>query len=95
MLGDLKSTYAIKLGVVPEHFSTPIYQAASSSGSFCKNDFKVKVIDCPSGTGDMLQKLSTGELDVAIIVTEGFVAAKLKGDRDVLAIGTYVESPLC
>lgn len=94
MLVSSYTPFQIKLGVVPEHFTSPIYQA-DAENVFKNKNIDLEVINCPCGTGDMLAKLASGELDVAIVVTEGFVAAKLKGDSDYLAIGTYVESPLC
>jgi hypothetical protein len=41
----------------------------------------------------MLQKLQNNENDVAITVTDGFIAGKAAG-YDIQLVGTYVESPL-
>jgi hypothetical protein len=43
--------------------------------------------------GEMLNKLESGEVDIALTVTDGFIAGKAKG-RNVSLVGTYVESPL-
>jgi hypothetical protein len=43
--------------------------------------------------GAMLKKLHDGEADIAITVTDGFIAGRAAGSN-VSLIGTYVESPL-
>lgn len=43
--------------------------------------------------GAMLKKLDDGEADLAITVTDGFIAGRAAGSN-VSLIGTYVESPL-
>ncbi len=47
----------------------------------------------PGGTGAMTQALSNGSLDVAILLTEGYMAAFQKG-LDAKIIQCYIESPL-
>ncbi|KAI9298846.1 hypothetical protein K502DRAFT_362065 [Neoconidiobolus thromboides FSU 785] len=86
----------LKVGLVPEHFSSPVYQVINKEeNEFLKNNLNVNVLNCPAGTGEMLKKLHNNEIDIAFVVTEGFVSAKLKGDQDIIALGTYVESSLC
>lgn len=43
----------------------------------------------------MVRSLENGDVDVAIALTEGLVAAKLKEKSNFKIIGTYVDSPLC
>lgn len=84
---------SLRIGYVPEHFSAPLY--------FASKYFKLnaKLLSFPSGTGHMITSLRSGEIDVAIGLTEGWVAGLgkegLEGDGGYRLIGTYVETPLC
>jgi ABC-type nitrate/sulfonate/bicarbonate transport system substrate-binding protein len=82
----------IKIGGVPEHFNLPWIQAfeqnkSQSLGAEISWNF------FPGGTGAMTQALSNGSLDVAILLTEGYMAAYQKG-LDAKIIQCYIESPL-
>ncbi|KAL2190619.1 periplasmic binding protein-like II [Thermothelomyces heterothallicus CBS 203.75] len=85
----------LRVGFVPEHFSTPIHFAQKHYG------LDAELIPFPSGTGHMITALRAGEIDVGIGLTEGWVAglgkAQEAGDKDggYRLIGTYVETPLC
>ncbi|AEO55815.1 hypothetical protein MYCTH_2089610 [Thermothelomyces thermophilus ATCC 42464] len=85
----------LRVGFVPEHFSTPIHFAKKHYG------LDAELIPFPSGTGHMITALRAGEIDVGIGLTEGWVAglgkAQEAGDKDggYRLIGTYVETPLC
>jgi hypothetical protein len=84
----------------PEHFSTPLH--------FAQQHFNLNadLIPVPTGTGDLTKRLKTSDesqrLDVAIGLTEGFVAdlgkSRTAGESEDGAayglVGTYVESPL-
>ena len=76
-----------------EHFSTPLHFADKY---FSLN---AELLPFPSGTGHMIQALKAGEIDVAVGLTEGWVAGLGKADSDdkehYLLVGTYVETPLC
>jgi len=81
----------------PEHFSTPL---AFAQQHF---DLDAELIPIPTGTGDLVKGLKATEgderLDVAIGLTEGFVAdlgkSKAAGAEPGFGlVGTYVESPL-
>jgi hypothetical protein len=88
-------TQPLRVGFVPEHFSTPIHFAKKHYG------LDAELIPFPSGTGHMITALRSGEIDVGIGLTEGWVAALGKsqesGDADggYRLVGTYVETPLC
>lgn len=80
-----------------EHFSTPL--------AFAQQHFSLDadLIPVPTGTGDLTKRLKTDEesqkLDVAIGLTEGFVADLGKSraaaqEPGYGLVGTYVESPL-
>ncbi len=87
------ATAPLRVGFVPEHFSTPIYFAQKHFG------LNAELIPFPSGTGHMIIALRAGEIDVGIGLTEGWVAGLGKedvtGDGGYRLVGTYVETPLC
>ncbi|KAG0339415.1 hypothetical protein BG000_002170 [Podila horticola] len=84
----------LRVGFVPEHFSSPLHMAVEL-GFFEREGVVVERVCCPSGTGEMTAKLIDGSLDVAIALTEGLLAGIAKGHDAYKIIGTYVESPLC
>jgi len=83
----------LRIGYVPEHFSTPVHFAQKHFG------LTAQLIPFPSGTGHMITSLRAGEIDVGIGLTEGWIAGL--GKEDVVdgggygIVGTYVETPLC
>ena len=83
---------ALRVGYVPEHFSTPIFFAQKHFG------LDITAVPFPSGTGHMTIALRAGEIDVGIGLTEGWVAGLGKekaGEGGYKIVGTYVETPLC
>ncbi|CAE7187156.1 hypothetical protein P3342_008682 [Pyrenophora teres f. teres] len=85
---------ALRIGFVPEHFSTPL--------EFAKKHFglEAELLPYPSGTGHMVTALQADEIDMAIGLTEGWIAAigkaqAAKQDAGFRVVGTYVETPLC
>mmetsp|Transcript_14716 Transcript_14716/g.14814 ORF Transcript_14716/g.14814 Transcript_14716/m.14814 type:complete len:339 (-) Transcript_14716:33-1049(-) len=87
-----KGISKVVLAGVPEQVNIPI-SICLERGIFDKYgvDLEYKIV--PEGTGAMLDKLESGEADIAFTVTDGFIAGKAKG-RKVELIGVYVESPL-
>ena len=89
----------LRIGFVPEHFSTPLAFAQQ------RFDLPGDMIPEPLGTGALTARLKApssdeNALDVAVGLTEGFVAdlgkARAKGEETMYSlVGTYVESPLC
>ncbi|RYP42327.1 hypothetical protein DL767_000249 [Monosporascus sp. MG133] len=83
----------LRIGFVPEHFSTPIFFAQKHFG------LSAELLPFPSGTGHMITALRSGEIDVGIGLTEAWVAGLGKedtpGDGGYRIVGTYVETPLC
>lgn len=83
----------LRIGFVPEHFSTPLYFAQKYFG------LSATLIPFPSGTGHMITAIRSGEIDVGIGLTEAWVAGLGKedtpGDGGYRIVGTYVETPLC
>ncbi|KAI4248319.1 MAG: hypothetical protein L6R42_009301, partial [Xanthoria sp. 1 TBL-2021] len=62
----------LRVGYVPEHFSTPLHFAQTYYS------LSADLIPFPSGTGHMVTALRAGELDIAIGLTEGWIAAIAK-----------------
>lgn len=89
----MSTTKPLRIGFVPEHFSTPIHFAQKYFG------LDAELIPFISGTGHMINALRAGEIDVGIGLTEGWVAGLGKddtpGDGGYRIVGTYVETPLC
>ena len=83
----------LRIGFVPEHFSTPLHFAQKHF------DLSATLKPFPSGSGHMITALRAGEIDVAIGLTEAWVAGLGKedapGDGGYRIVGTYVETPLC
>jgi ABC-type nitrate/sulfonate/bicarbonate transport system substrate-binding protein len=80
------------VGGVPEHFNEPWYLAVEA-GAFAATGTPIDWIDQPGGTGQMTTGLADGDLDVAVALTEGVVAAIANG-LDAAIVDTYVSSPL-
>ena len=77
-----------------EHFSTPLHFAQKHFG------LNADITPFPTGTGAMTASLKDNSIDVAIGLTEGFVAdlgkTAAKQESPVYKlVGTYVNSPLC
>lgn len=83
----------LRIGFVPEHFSTPLYFAKEHFG------LNATLVPFPSGTGHMITALRGGEIDIGIGLTEGWIAGLGKedapGDGGYRLVGTYVDTPLC
>lgn len=83
----------LRIGFVPEHFSTPLHFAQKYYG------LNATVIPFPSGTGHMVTAIRAGEIDIGIGLTEGWIAGLgkegVEGDGGYRLVGTYVDTPLC
>ncbi|MGV3588877.1 MAG: substrate-binding domain-containing protein [Adhaeribacter sp.] len=82
----------LKIGGVPEHFNLPWHQAIQE-GLFRNEGLDIHWQDYPGGTGAMAKDLRRGDLDVAVLLTEGIVADIAKGNPSKI-ISVYVASPL-
>lgn len=83
----------LRIGFVPEHFSTPIQFARKHFG------LDAELIPFPSGSGHMIVSLRTGEIDIAIGLTEAWIAGlgkpDVEGDGGYRIVGNFVQTPLC
>jgi len=84
--------HRIRVGGVPEHFNTP-WHTAAAKGLFDAAGLQVEWTDFPGGTGAMTKALRSGDIDIALALTEGLVADLHKGNPSKL-LGTYVATPL-
>lgn len=86
-------TAPLRIGFVPEHFSTPLHFAQKHFG------LQAELIPFPSGTGHMITAIRAGEIDVGIGLTEGWIAGlgkeDVQDDGGYRIVGTYVDTPLC
>ena len=86
------SAITIRLGGVPEHFNLPIHLAIEK-GLFASKGIDLQWIEYAGGTGQMTKALRDNESDVCIALTEGVIAAIIKGNPSKI-ISEYVTSPL-
>jgi sulfonate transport system substrate-binding protein len=82
----------VHIGGVPEHFNYPWHKAIEE-GKFTQQGIDVQWLDYPGGTGALVQDLADHKLDMAVLLTEGAVAAAAKGGNFKLLHYT-VKSPL-
>jgi ABC-type nitrate/sulfonate/bicarbonate transport system substrate-binding protein len=77
------------VGGVPEHFNYPFVVLAARGLSRVELQWR----DFPGGSGALAKALDEGELDLALMLTEGAVAAIAKGGR-FRVVSVYTSSPL-
>ncbi|TDL25707.1 periplasmic binding protein-like II [Rickenella mellea] len=79
----------LRVGYVREHFCSPLLQ-------YSENDEgkTFTLVECPSGTGQIIRRLADDEIDVAIALTDPLIAGIVKGSKDYKLVGSYVTTPL-
>jgi ABC-type nitrate/sulfonate/bicarbonate transport system substrate-binding protein len=77
---------------VPEHFNLPWRQALADN-AFAGVALDVEFVEEPGGTGAMTAALRAGDVDAALVLTEGAVLDILRGGEHRL-VSVYVDSPL-
>lgn len=82
----------LRLGGVPEHFNAP-WHLAKKAGQFHDAPYDITWQDFHGGTGALTRAMDEGEIDAALVLTEGILSYLAKGGQARLA-GTYVSSPL-
>ena len=82
----------IKIGGVTEHFNLP-WSLAVEQNKFADSNVHLDWKFFAGGTGVMTEALKTGELDLAILLTEGFISAAAKG-LNAKIVKEYITSPL-
>ena len=82
----------LRLAGVPEHFNYP-WELADQAGLYRDLGVNVQFIEEPGGTGAMCQALARGDVDAALLLTEGAVLDVLRGSGNRL-LKVYVSTPL-
>lgn len=82
----------LRIGGVPEHFNLP-WHLAREARRFRSVGVDVGWQDYPGGSGAMAKALRDGELDAALLLTEGAVAAIADGTPAKIT-SRYTDSPL-
>ncbi|KAJ7030368.1 hypothetical protein C8F04DRAFT_731558 [Mycena alexandri] len=79
----------LKVGYVREHFSTPLlqFQDVDQNQTFT-------LVECPSGTGQLISRLTKDEIDVAIALTDPLISGIANGSTAYKLCGSYVSTPL-
>ncbi|KAJ5148929.1 hypothetical protein N7448_000507 [Penicillium atrosanguineum] len=90
----------VRIGYVPEHYLTPLHLALRSP-AVASLPFKIVTTPFPSGTGHMITSLRSNEIDIAIGLTEGWVAGltgktqpQNPAEGGYKIVGHWVDNPL-
>ena len=82
----------LKIGGVPEHFNYPWYVTLKNK-EYTKEGINLRWKDYPGGTGAMAKALRSGEVDIALVLTEGIIKDIINGNPSKIT-QTFVKSPL-
>lgn len=82
----------LNIGGIPEHFNMP-WQMAIENGDFKTEDIDLIWKDFPGGTGVMSNALKEGNLDIAVVLTEGIIKEITNGNPSKI-VQTYSNSPI-
>jgi sulfonate transport system substrate-binding protein len=80
------------IGGVPEHFNYPWYLTLKNK-EYTQENINLRWQDFPGGTGEMCTSLRSGEVDIAIVLTEGIIKDIAEGNPSKI-VQTFVKSPL-
>jgi len=82
----------VNIGGVPEHFNLGWYLTLKN-GEYKAQDINLRWHDYYGGTGDMCKGLRNGDIDIAVILTEGIIKDIIDGNPSKI-VQTFVETPL-
>jgi len=82
----------VNIGGVPEHFNLAWYLTLKN-GEYKAEDINLRWHDYHGGTGAMCKALRSGEIDIAVILTEGIIKDIIAGNPSKI-VQTFVETPL-
>lgn len=82
----------INIGGVPEHFNLP-WHLTIKNGEYEDENIDLQWHDYYGGTGAMCKALRDGDIDMAIILTEGITKDIIAGNPCKI-VQTYVQTPL-
>ncbi|KAL4964432.1 uncharacterized protein BDV14DRAFT_77491 [Aspergillus stella-maris] len=96
----MASQETIRIGYVPEHYLAPLHLALRTPAIHAL-PYKIALTPFPSGTGHMITSLRSNEIDIAIGLTEGWVAGLAgktapasESERGYKVVGHWVDTPL-
>lgn len=82
----------VNIGGVPEHFNLAWYLTLKN-GEYKAEDINLRWHDYYGGTGEMCKGLRNGDIDIAVILTEGIIKDIIAGNPSKI-VQTFVQSPL-
>ncbi|MUU77021.1 substrate-binding domain-containing protein [Winogradskyella endarachnes] len=82
----------VNIGGVPEHFNLAWYLTLKN-GEYKAENINLRWHDYHGGTGAMCKALRSGEIDMAVILTEGIIKDVIDGNPSKI-VQTFVETPL-
>ena len=82
----------VNIGGVPEHFNLP-WHLALENDFFKKDGVDLNWFTCKGGTGQMCEKISNKELDMAVLLTEGGVKHIIENNQFKI-VQVYISTPL-
>ncbi|MGB5419143.1 substrate-binding domain-containing protein [Algibacter sp.] len=82
----------VNIGGVPEHFNLAWYLTLKN-GEYKEKDINLRWHDYYGGTGAMCKALRNGDIDIAVILTEGIIKDIIDGNPSKI-VQTFVETPL-
>lgn len=82
----------VKIGGVPEHFNLAWYLTLKN-GEYKAKGINLRWEDFHGGTGQMTKALRNGDIDMAVILTEGIIKDIVEGNPSKI-VQTFVKSPL-
>lgn len=82
----------VNIGGVPEHFNLAWYLTLKN-GEYKDKGINLRWHDYPGGTGAMCKALREGEIDIAVILTEGIIKDIIAGNPSKI-VQTFVQTPL-
>jgi ABC-type nitrate/sulfonate/bicarbonate transport system substrate-binding protein len=82
----------VNIGGVPEHFNL-VWYLTLKKGEYKEENINLRWQDYPGGTGDMCKGLRKGDIDIAVILTEGIIKDIIAGNRSKI-VQTFVQTPL-
>ena len=87
-----KSLKHVRIGGVPEHFNLAWYLTLKN-GEYKEEGINLRWEDYHGGTGQMCKALRDGEIDLAVILTEGIIKDIIDGNPSKI-VQIFVQSPL-
>ena len=82
----------VTIGGVPEHFNLAWYLTLKD-GEYKAENINLRWKDYPGGTGAMTEALRSGDIDMAVILTEGIIKDIAEGNPSKI-VQTFVDTPL-